>query len=284
MRYIIALCLMLAGCATQTPTVTPVPDPVVTDKSNVTVHAVCFGLTSVADVPEYANWDGSCPGCDLDSAGLNKLFLDHGIESELYQNEQVTKKNFEAVILAAARDLKRDDLLIVALSGHGGQTPDKNGDESDGQDETLVLWDGTMLDDYVMSNIIQKLPAGLRVVLITDTCHSEGNFRAFVRATKRIASFGLAGKKKGFQLQKKGKKAEQDIQLIQLAGCREASYSYGSETGGTWTQTLLETFGESLSWQQWFNAAAKKMPSNQSPQWVEYGNVTDTFRNGEALE
>lgn len=277
---------MLVGCVTSS------QDPVLTTTTtvppaagNVQRHAVCFGVTSVSPVPEYASWDGACPGCDLDAKGLNDLFNKNGVQSYCFLNSEATKFMFQHEIEVAADGLRRGDLLIVTLSGHGGQTPDLNGDETDGQDETIVLWDGTMVDDYIMSDIIQKLQAGIRVVLITDTCHSEGNFRAFVRATQRVLTFGKYGKKKGKALVKTAKKAEtQDIELIQFAGCREASYSYGGNTGGTWTQSLLAKFKDGLTWRQWFDAAAKALPGNQVPVWAEYGKVTDGFKHGEALK
>jgi hypothetical protein len=167
------------------------------------------------------------------------------------------------------------------MSGHGGQIADNNGDEADKLDETICLWDGQVRDDDVLA-LIQKLPAGLRVVLINDQCHSEGNFRAFVRKVQRVVSLGKYGKTRAQALVKASR--GWDGQLIQFAGCRENSYSYGAAAGGTWTQNLLSTFNPGFTWRQWFDAAASKMPGNQVPVWVEYGNVGDEFRNGRVLE
>lgn len=40
-----------------------------------------------------------------------------------------------------------DKTLFVQYSGHGTYTPDRNGDEADGQDEAMYVYDGMILDD-----------------------------------------------------------------------------------------------------------------------------------------
>lgn len=48
-----------------------------------------------------------------------------------------------------------DKTLFVQYSGHGTHTPDRNGDEADGQDEAMYLYDGALLDDE-LSVILAK--------------------------------------------------------------------------------------------------------------------------------
>jgi len=265
------------GCST--PAVdTPV---VVTPPATTAGAAICVGLTAV-DPAAYQGWAGDCPGCDEDANGFHLLLNKSLSGGAIFLfNSAATWKNVQDDVLAAAATLKRGDLLVVMMSGHGGQLPDDNGDEADGLDETICLWDGQVRDDEVLK-LINKFPAGLRVVLINDQCHSEGNFRSFMRKVQRVVTLGKYGKRKGAVLVKA--KTGWDGQLIQFAGCREASYSYGSSTGGTWSQNLLSTFSPTLTWRQWFDKAAAKMPSSQVPVWVEYGNITDGFRNGTALK
>jgi hypothetical protein len=40
---------------------------------------------------------------------------------------------------------------VFFVSGHGGQVKDTDGDEEDGLDETLCLWDGQCADDFLRS-------------------------------------------------------------------------------------------------------------------------------------
>lgn len=61
-------------------------------------------------------------------------------------------------------------------SGHGGQTPDLDGDEDDGYDEVIYPVDfrqaGHIVDDEMHRIMVQGLPAGVRLTAIFDSCHS----------------------------------------------------------------------------------------------------------------
>ena len=288
MKNLLMLILVsFCGCSSVTGTNDiPVVNTAQFSDAGIVRKAVIVGLTAV-DPKSYDGWAGDCPGCDVDANSMFAVCSNTGISAELLYNEKATWLNVRASISQAASSLRSNDLLIIFMSGHGGQVADDNGDEEDGLDETICLGDGQVRDDKVLE-LIQTFPSGLRVVLINDQCHSEGNFRSFTRALQRTVSVGYWGRKQGKPLikisRKDAKTAKNDIRLIQFAGCREASYSYGAEDGGTWTQALLATLSSDLSWQGWFKSAQKKMPSNQVPVWVEYGNVTDFFRNGQALK
>lgn len=244
------------------------------------LRAVCIGLTSV-DPKSYNGWAGDCPGCDIDARGMHELLSQNGFTSKLMLNSVATWKAVKSAVLGMAEGMKPGELLVVAMSGHGGQVPDKNGDEADKMDETICLWDGQVIDDDVLKMILE-LPHGIRLVLINDQCHSEGNFRAFVRATQQAVSFGAWGKKTARPVVKR--KDGWQGQLLQFAGCREANYSYGGSGGGTWTQSLLMGYKADMTWRQWFDVSVAMMPLNQVPQWVEFGDVQDSFRNGPALK
>lgn len=257
----------------------PIEMPVESSKMLSNVMAVCVGLTAVN--PSYYNgWAGDCPGCDVDAKGLAKLFANSGIRTRLLLNATANWRTTRACILSAANMMKTNDLLIVAVSGHGGQVADDNGDESDRLDETWCLWDGQVRDDDVLK-MIKLMPAGLRLVIINDQCHSEGNFRAIVRSIQQSVSMGYWGSVEARPIvQNTG---DWKGQLIQFAGCRENNYSYGASSGGTWTQSLLRNYNNKLTWNGWFVKAKSQMPANQVPQWVTYGNIQSNFVNGTVL-
>ena len=62
---------------------------------------------------------------------------------------------------------------------------------------------------------------------------------------------------------------------MQFAGCREADYSYGGDTGGTWTQSLLQTLMPMMTWREWFDAAKAAMPDNQVPMLIRAGTGSE---------
>jgi hypothetical protein len=71
----------------------------------------------------------------------------------------------------AAKALKKGDYLLLSYSGHGGQVPDTNSDESDGLDETWCLYDGEFLDDELYA-AFGKFKEGVRIAVFSDSCHS----------------------------------------------------------------------------------------------------------------
>jgi len=93
----------------------------------------------------------------------------------------------EAILSAAERlvELARpDDLIVLALAGHGAQEPERvAGSESDGMDEVFLLsgFDPSaagslqrVFDDE-LNHLIKRLDGrGARVLYIADTCHGGG--------------------------------------------------------------------------------------------------------------
>ncbi len=65
---------------------------------------------------------------------------------------------------------------ILKVAGHGGQTPDQDGDEDDGYDEVIYPVDflaaGHILDDEMHRIMVQSLRPGVRLTAIFDSCHS----------------------------------------------------------------------------------------------------------------
>ena len=65
---------------------------------------------------------------------------------------------------------------ILILTGHGGQTPDLDGDEEDGYDEVIYPVDfrnvGHIVDDEMHRIMVQSLRPGVRLTAIFDSCHS----------------------------------------------------------------------------------------------------------------
>lgn len=62
------------------------------------------------------------------------------------------------------------------ISGHGGQTPDLDGDEDDGYDEVIYPVDfrvaGHIVDDDMHIIMVKSLQPGVRLTAIFDSCHS----------------------------------------------------------------------------------------------------------------
>ncbi|KAG0225732.1 Ca(2+)-dependent cysteine protease [Actinomortierella wolfii] len=81
-----------------------------------------------------------------------------------------TKANILAAMQWLVRDARPND------SGHGGQTRDLDGDEEDGNDETIYPVDheraGVITDDVMHAIMVRPLPPGCRLTAVMDCCHS----------------------------------------------------------------------------------------------------------------
>ena len=79
-----------------------------------------------------------------------------------------------SITLVSNLILSLDNRLIFA--GHGGQTPDLDGDEDDGYDEVIYPVDfrvaGHIVDDEMHRILVQSLQPGVRLTAIFDSCHS----------------------------------------------------------------------------------------------------------------
>jgi len=237
--------------------------------------AICLGLTRL-DPAGYDGWDGECPGCDVDAAKFAHLCHDAGFDFvSVGINQAVDHLFVKPAFLEICKRLKPDDLLVLFNSGHGGQQPDKDGDEADGLDETLCWWSGELVDDDI-ARYLSKIPKGVRTLFITDTCHSGTNFRGRVKYGKAKKRSRPVAFTESAELLRSS--------MLHFGGCSDDRYSYGDEDGGVFTQELIRTARASrkpLSYGEWFARAAKRMPKYQTPVIGIWGD--DDFRDREML-
>lgn len=89
---------------------------------------------------------------------------------------QPTKANILRAMEWLVKDARPNDSLFLHFSGHGGQTRDLDGDEEDGQDETIYPVDfkqaGHIVDDQIHAICVARLQPGVRLTCIFDSCHS----------------------------------------------------------------------------------------------------------------
>ena len=60
-------------------------------------------------------------------------------------NDQATSDRVITELGQAAQQLDAGDMLFLTYSGHGGQVPDLTGENSNGLDDTWVLYDRMVL-------------------------------------------------------------------------------------------------------------------------------------------
>jgi metacaspase-1 len=129
-----------------------------------------LGLNGVSAVA-YSGWDGPLSACEFDANDMAALAESRGIKPTVLLTKKATRANLLAGMRAAAKSLRAGDFFLLTYSGHGGQVPDTNGDELDGQDETWCLYDGQLIDDELYLEL-SRFKAGVRVLVLSDSCHS----------------------------------------------------------------------------------------------------------------
>nr|A1CQZ0.2 RecName: Full=Metacaspase-1A; Flags: Precursor [Aspergillus clavatus NRRL 1] len=134
----------------------------------------------------YFGQKGQLRGCINDvknmSTYLNQNFgyarEDMVLLTDDQQNpmSQPTKANILRAMHWLVKDAQPNDSLFFHYSGHGGQTPDLDGDEEDGYDEVIYPVDfrqaGHIVDDEMHRIMVQPLRPGVRLTAIFDSCHS----------------------------------------------------------------------------------------------------------------
>jgi metacaspase-1 len=138
----------------------------------ISVH---IGLNAVS-AAHYGGWSGDLAACEFDANDMNAIARAKAMKSTVLLTKKATRAAALAAIRAAAKACKSGDLFFLSYSGHGGQVPDTNGDEPDGQDETWCLYDGQLIDDELYLEL-SRFAAGVRILVLSDSCHSGSVIR-----------------------------------------------------------------------------------------------------------
>lgn len=88
--------------------------------------------------------------------------------------DKATFDNVLGKIRVAAEKLDPGDIFLFTFSGHGTRRGADDPTEVDLKDETLVLHDKLLVDNVLRRRLWPKFKAGVRVVMISDSCHSGG--------------------------------------------------------------------------------------------------------------
>jgi metacaspase-1 len=141
-------------------------------------RAIHVGLNAV-DARHYGGWSGDLVACEFDAKDMAAIARSAGMRSTLLLTKKATRRSVLAALRAASKALRAGDLLLLTYSGHGGQIADVSGEERDKLDETWCLFDGELIDDEVFL-ALSRFAAGVRIFVLSDSCHSGTVTRARV--------------------------------------------------------------------------------------------------------
>jgi hypothetical protein len=142
-------------------------------KRGLSLH---LGLNAVSPA-HYEGWSGELNACEFDAKDLAAVAKAAGMKPTILLTKNATRKKVLAAIRAAAKQLKAGDFFFLTYSGHGGQIPDVTGEEGDKLDETWCFFDGQLIDDELYLEL-SRFKSGVRVLVLSDSCHSGTVTRA----------------------------------------------------------------------------------------------------------
>jgi hypothetical protein len=139
-------------------------------------RALCIGINN------YPGTHMDLSGCVNDANDWAAELTARGFSVSKLIDSQATKAAMVSGIQALIGGAVSGDVTVITYSGHGTYVPDTNGDEVDGLDEGLCPYDlqtnGAALLDDEINELFSARKAGVRLVLISDSCHSGTVTRA----------------------------------------------------------------------------------------------------------
>lgn len=248
-------------------------------------------------------------GCHFDAEDMERIAGERGFEQRtVLLDERATRDAVKEAVAAAATELKAGDIFLLTYAGHGSQIPDFNGDEDDGADETLCLYDGMLIDDELYE-LWSRVADDVRIVMISDSCHSGTVSRAARRAVatvtaeaapqvrSRLLPLELAARTfrthRDFYVALGRQRRGPDERLLTreldtplrgpvllLAGCQDNQESQDGVGNGRFTQELLAVWDEGRfqgDWQRMMQRIVSNMPPAQTPRLTLIGRTPDAL-------
>lgn len=201
----------------------------------------------IVGVSDYAGENDDLEGIDKDVKKMKHLFSQWGFEvTVLYDKQSMQIVDY---LNNYAKTLKSSDLFAFYYTGHGSHKVDQNGDESDGQDETIVLSDGSINKHLIDDILYQKFNnIKAKKLIFFDACHSGTVFRSIgsKSQTKAIKPEAVTesfrpSHSKGISMGDTMKSGD----FLTFSSSRDTEESLATPTGSLFTNAITEVFSDS---------------------------------------
>jgi hypothetical protein len=205
-------------------------------------------------------WTGKLFGCENDARDMAKLAKAQGFEVRgPVLGADATSTAVLGHLGDLAKELTAGDICLLTYSGHGGQVKNENPDddpEEDDLDETWCLYDRQLLDDELFA-AFSDFGAGVRIVVLSDSCHSGTVSRANppdpgtddARIKQLPFDVALATEKANAAFYSLVQKEVPTKRLTSVAatvvlvsGCQDHQFSRDGRVNGAFTSSLLKAW------------------------------------------
>ncbi len=262
-----------------------------------------IGLNSV-DPAAYGGWSGDLAACEFDARDLKEICAAAGLKTRSLLTARATSKAVLGALDRAAAALHEGDLFVVTYAGHGGQMPDEDGDEKDHRDETWVLYDRQVLDDELFARWAAFAP-GVRIVVVSDSCHSGSVVRAQLEAgggaasADALTSVFSGGRFMPASVNDRDNAARRSVydqvrvsapgedstalaaRVLLLSGCQDNQTSSDGEHNGLFTGTLRTVWKDGAfrgGYRTLLTRIKAQMPPWQTPNYLALNDAAGAFK------
>ena len=265
--------------------------------------AIAVGLNSVSP-SHYAGWSGVLNACEADAEDMAAVAKSKKFNVTELLTKTATRGRLTAELARAAKELQSGDILLLSYSGHGGQVPDLNGDEPDGEDETWCLYDGQLVDDELYL-LLTQFARGVRVLVFSDSCHSGTVVKMAyydVSVAGRAAQASDSQARHRFMLpdvaartyrgnrafydrilkeaRLRARKASVKASVLLISGCQDNQTSADGAFNGLFTGTMLRVWNNGRfkgDYRTFHKQIVKHMPPVQTPNYFTAGVANAGF-------
>jgi hypothetical protein len=243
--------------------------------------ALCIGIN------DYPGTGSDLAGCVNDAQDWRETLESRGYDVQMLLDAEASKAGMSDAIAGLIDQAVAGDTLVITYSGHGTWVPDTSDDETDARDEALCPHDirtaGPLLDDE-LHEALQRRASGVRILLISDSCHSgtvtRGDETELDPAMPRARFLPLAAWlgpellpariNRPPALHNGLSRAGGDLLL---AGCMDTEYSWDTRFNGRpngaftyYARKTLDSLPADASYEDWFRAIRDYLPSTRLPQ------------------
>ena len=255
-------------------------------------YALHIGLNNV-NPDRYAGWDGFLRFAENDMNALNKLAAGAGFDAtETLRGKDATREKVTGRLADLAVEADPGALVLLTYSGHGGLLDDENGDEPFEKDQTWCLFDSQLLDDELWL-AWSKFRAGVRILVISDSCHSGTVVRAVDADDPRLnvpegaklmpPAYGLKAYQSNRDFYRElGRKippphtVEVAAAIKSISACRDDEYAFEDAAAkqGHFTQALLKAWNEGAfqgTYEKLYQELYRHITKDQMPELRHFG-------------
>jgi metacaspase-1 len=245
-------------------------------------RALCVGIN------DYPGTDMDLAGCVNDARDWQALLESRGYSVTPLYDAQATRAAVMEGLKVLLKGAAHGDSLVFTFSGHGSWLPDDDRDEPDRRDEMMCPYD-VMKNEYLMDDDLHALfsttPAGARLYVISDCCHSGSVVRGARPAAKHEAPLKarflppqlLARGNRSLEhaldrAARKPAEKKQQFPALLFSGCKDTEFSYdtsfGGRPNGAFTRAAIDALKETsvVTPKALYDAVRRKLPSASLPQ------------------